>query len=162
MGIRLKSLNKKSISFYNNFAFNEFNSKNLNDKYSIQKNQQSQYDLFNINSNNGRNSYGNIKTKNKNANTNANKSNSNKYHYSSEDKYKIKLGRPINICTVNTNNNNINKNNKRHANDLIGKKLIHNLTEDLLSSENKRKEMPNINSKNKINNAPNVKKLNFI
>ena len=163
LGIRLKSLNKKSISFYNNFAFNEFNSKNLNDKYSIQKNQQSQYDLFNINSNNGRNSYGNIKTKNKNANTNANKSNSNKYHYSSEDKYKIKLGRPINICTVNTNNNNnINKNNKRHANDLIGKKLIHNLTEDLLSSENKRKEMPNINSKNKINNAPNVKKLNFI
>ena len=155
LGIRLKSLNKKSISFYNNFAFNEFNNKKINDKYSIQKNQQSQFDLLNLNSN-GRNSYGNIKTKNKSTNKN------NKYHYSSEDKYKIKIGRPINICTVNTNNNNINKNNKRHPNDLIGKKLIHNLTEDLLSSENKRKEMPNIISKNKINNAPNVKKLNFI
>ena len=149
LGLRLKSLNKKSISFYNNFAFNEFinNNKIINDKNNFQKNKQSQFDLLNFNSNSGRNSYVNIKAKN-GGNININQ-NGNKYHFSSEDKYKIKLGKPINICSVNTNGIN---NNKRHpGNDFKGKKMIHNLTEDLLSGNN-RNEIPSINSKNKINN----------
>ena len=52
-GIRLKSLNKKSISFYNNYAFNELinNPKIINDKNNFQKNLQSQFDIFSINSN---------------------------------------------------------------------------------------------------------------
>ena len=162
-GIRLKSLNKKSISFYNNYAFNELinNPKIINDKNTFQKNLQSQFDIFSINSNNGRNSYGNIKTKNNI------KKNTNKYQFSNDDKYKIKLAKPINICSVNSTNNinNINKNNPKYiGNDFKNKKLIHNLTEDLLSEKN-RIEMPSINTKNKINNNnnnTNVKKLNFI
>ena len=164
IGIRLKSLNKKSISFYNNFAFNEFlnNNKVNNDKNNLQKNKQSQLDLYKVYSSSGRNSYVNIKNKNGNMVKNLN---GNKYHISSEDKYKIKIGKPINIYSINTNSNN-NKNNKKHiGNDFKGKRMIHNLTEDLLV-DNNRNDMPNINSKNKINNnmnnMPNVKKLNFI
>ena len=165
-GVRLKSLNKKSISFYNNYAFNELinNPKITNDKNSFQKKLQSQFDIFNINSNNGRNSYGNIKN-NKN-----NVKKTNKYQFSNDDKFKIKLAKPINIYSVNSTSN-INKNNNLkyigNNNDYKGKKLIHNLTEDLLS-ENNRIEMPNINIKNKINNnnnnnnITNIKKINYI
>ena len=161
VGIKLKSLNKKSISFYNNFAFNEFNNNNNkinNDKNPFQKNKQSRLELYNVYSSNGRNSYGNIINKNGNY---ANNQNGNRYHFTSEEKYKIKLGKPINICSLNTNNN---KNNKKHLlNDFKGKKMIHNLTEDLLSENNRKVEMPNINNKNKLsNNMPNVKKLNLI
>ena len=162
-GVRLKSLNKKSISFYNNYAFNELinNPKITNDKNSFQKKLQSQFDIFNINSNNGRNSYGNIKN-NKN-----NVKKTNKYQFSNDDKFKIKLAKPINIYSVNSTSN-INKNNNLkyigNNNDYKGKKLIHNLTEDLLS-ENNRIEMPNINIKNKINNnnnnITNIKKINY-
>jgi hypothetical protein len=160
IGIRLRSLNKKSISFYNNYAFNELINHNKVDKNIFQKNQQSHFDIFNINSNNGRNSYGNIKSKN--AGNMKKNENPNKYHFSNEDKYKIRLGKPINICSVNSNNNILGKNQRFIGNDLKGKKLIHNLTEDLLS-DNYRNEMPNINSKNKINNnITTVKKLNFI
>ena len=160
IGIRLRSLNKKSISFYNNYAFNELINHNKVDKNIFQKNQQSHFDIFNINSNNGRNSYGNIKSKN--AGNMKKNENTNKYHFSNEDKYKIRLGKPINICSVNSNNNILGKNQRFIGNDLKGKKLIHNLTEDLLS-DNYRNEMPNINSKNKINNnITTVKKLNFI
>ena len=162
IGIRLKSLNKKSISFYNNYAFNELINHNRIDKNLLQKNQQSQFDLFNINSNNGRNSYGNIKNKN-DGYFKKNNENANKFRFSNEDKYKIKLGKPINICSVNSNNNILSKNNQRIiGNDFKGKKLIHNLTEDLLT-DNIRNEMTNIVSKNKINNnKTTVKKLNFI
>ena len=155
-GFRLKSLNKKSISFYNNFAFNELiTNKNNSDKNTFQKNKQPQLDLYNAYSSNGRNSYANIKNKNRNFIKNQN---GNKYHFSSEDKYKIKLGKPNNIYSENTNNN---KNKKYLMNEFKGKKMIHNLTEDLLS-ENNRNDMPNIKTKSKINNMPNVKKLNFI
>ena len=164
-GIRLKSLNKKSISFYNNYAFNDLinNPKITNDKNSFQKKLQSQLDIFNINSNNGRNSYGNIKNKN-------NVKKTGKYPFSNDDKFKLKLAKPINLCSVNSNSNiNINKNNQKYIgnnNDIKGKKLIHNLTEDLLS-ENNRIEMPNINIKKNINNNNNIntnnlKKINFI
>ena len=156
VGFRLKSLNKKSISFYNNFAFNDLNNnKKNNDKNTFQKSKQSQLDLYNVYSSNGRNSYVNIKNKNGNFIKNQN---GNKYHFSSEDKYKIKLGKPYNIYSENTNNN---KNKKYLMNEFKGKKMIHNLTEDLLS-ENNRNDMPNIKTKSKINNMPNVKKLNFI
>ena len=74
IGIRLKSLNKKSISFYNNFAFNELiNNKNNNDRHNFQKNKKSQLDMLNLYSNSGRNSYVNIKNKNgRNLNMNQN------------------------------------------------------------------------------------------
>ena len=156
VGFRLKSLNKKSISFYNNFAFNELNNnKKNNDKNTSQKNKQPQLDLYNVYSSNGRNSYVNIKNKNGNFIKNQN---GNNYHFSSEDKYKIKLGKPYNIYSENTNNN---KNKKYLMNEFKGKKMIHNLTEDLLSEKNPN-DMPNIKIKSKINNMPNVKKLNFI
>ena len=161
VGARLKNLNKKSISFYNNNAFNELinNNKMINKNY-LQKNQPSQFDIFNINSNGGRNSYTNIKNKN-NGNVRKNM-NGNKYQFSNDDKYKIKLGKPINICSTNSNNNIFKNNQKLNGNDFKNKKLMHNLTEEHLV-ENKRIEMPNINSKNKINNnIANIKKLNFI
>jgi hypothetical protein len=162
VGFRLKSLNKKSISFYNNFAFNELiTNKNNSDKNAFQKNKQPQLDLYNVYSSNGRNSYANIKNKNRNF---IKKQNENKYHFASEDKYKIKLGKPNNIYSENTNNNknkNKNKNKKYLMNEFKGKKMIHNLTEDLLSEKNPN-DMPNIKIKSKINNMPNVKKLNFI
>ena len=58
-------MNKKSISFYNNFAFNEFlnNNKVNNNKNNLQKNKQSQFDLYKVYSSSGRNSYVNIKIK---------------------------------------------------------------------------------------------------
>ena len=155
VGTRLKNLNKKSISFYNNNGFNELiNNNKIANKNYLQKNQQSQFDIFNFNSNSGRNSYVNIHNK---INSNGRKNiNGNKYHISNDDKYKIKLGKPINICSTNSNN-------QRHiSNDFKSRKLIHNLTEDHLS-ENNRFKMPNINIKNKINNnITNIKKLNFI
>ena len=138
VGFRLKSLNKKSISFYNNFAFNELNNNNKNNnKNTSQKNKQPQLDLYNVYSSNGRNSYVNIKNKNDNFIKNQN---GNNYHFSSEDKYKIKLGKPYNIYSENTNNN---KNKKYLMNEFKGKKMIHNLTEDLLSEKNPN-DMPNI------------------
>ena len=145
LGLKLKSLNKKSISFYNNFAFNELiNNKNNNDRHNFQKNKKSQLDMLNLYSNSGRNSYVNIKNKN-GGNLNMNQ-NENKYHFSSEEKYKIKLGKPINICSIKSNDNN----NKKHIPiEFKGKKMIHNLTEGLLSGDN-RIAILSINSKNKI------------
>ena len=161
---RLKSLNKKSISFYNNYAFNELinNPKISNEKNSFQKRLQSQFDIFNINSNNDRKSYGDINNKN-------NVKKAGKYQFSNDDKYKYKnkISKPINIYSVNSNSNiNINKNIQKYIgsnNNYKGKKLVRNLTEDLLS-ENKRIKMPNINIKNAINNniITNVRKLNYI
>ena len=159
VGMRLKSLNKKSISFYNNFALNELSQtpKNTIEKNLMKKNQliHPQYDLFNINYNNARNSYENNKMK-KDGN-NIRNINENKYHMSNEDKYKIKFSRPNNICAVRPSNYHSNKSGDRQMmNELKGKRLIHNLTEDMLYDKIKIDN----SDKNKMNN--NLRRINII
>ena len=157
---KLKSLNKKSISFYNNCNFNDFvsNQKIGGEKISLQKNQISKFDLFKKKAENSSGSYTNIKNKNMR--------NSNKYQFSTDDKYKEKIEKPINLCPIYQNDykiNNGNINNKIHnGNNTKVKSLVHNLTENLLS-QNKKIEIPALNGKNKIcNNINSIKKLNLI
>ena len=159
-GNKLKSLNKKSISFYNKCNFNDFvsNPKIGGEKISLQKNQISKFDLFNKKSENSTGSYVNIK--------NTNMGNSNKYQFSNDDKHKEKIERPINLCPIYQNDYKINngKNNSKRYNgsNTKVKTLVHNLTENLLS-QNKRIGIPALNGKNKIyNNINSIKKLNLI
>jgi hypothetical protein len=157
---KLKSLNKKSISFYNKYNFNDFvsNPKIGGEKISLQKNQISKFDLFNKKSENSTGSYVNIK--------NTKMGNSNKYQFSIDDKHKEKIEKPINLCPIYQNdfkNNNGNNNSKRlNGNNTKAKSLVHNLTENLLT-QNKRIGIPSLNGKNKIyNNISSIKKLNLI
>ena len=146
--IKLKTLNKKSVSFYhNNNLMN--NLKIVNDKNLYAKNkhfQVSEYDLINFNSINGTNSPLDINKRNI----------GNKYRIASEDRTKIKMDLPhfknsinqmSNIVKDNFFNNNYQK--LTINNNKFGKKLIHNLTEDIPSPENENKfVIPNINIKN--------------
>ena len=161
-GNKLKSLNKKSISFYNKCNFNDFasNQKIGGEKISLQKNQISKFELFSKKSENSTGSYVNIK--------NTKKGNSNKYQFSIDDKHKEKLEKPINLCPIYQNdyknsNGNSNSNSKRlNGNNTKVKSLVHNLTENLLT-QNKRNIIPTLNGKNKIyNNINSIKKLNLI
>jgi hypothetical protein len=159
-GNKLKSLNKKSISFYNKYNFNDFvsNQKIGIEKISLLKNQISKFDVFRKKSENSTGSYVNIKT--------TNMSNSNKYQFSNDDKHKEKIEKPINLCPIypydyRTNKGN-NNSNRLKGNNTKVKTLVHNLTENLLT-QNKRSGIPPLNGKNKIyNNINSIKKLNLI
>ena len=124
--IKLKTLNKKSISFYNN-ALDDLikNKKKNNIKHSFQKNKGNKYDLYNMKAINGRNNFMGLKGQNT-ANLNNN----------------------INIELF--QNNNGEKIKLSFKPGITGKNLIHNLTEDFLV-DNKRVEIPHINPKNKVN-----------
>ena len=147
--LKLKTLNKKSISFYhNNNLMN--NLKLVNDKNLYTKNKQfqnSEYDLINFNSINGTNSPLDINRKRNIAS---------KYRISSEDRYKIKnekliIRNPINLMNNIMKDNIFNKNYQKLIinNNNFGKKLIHNLTEDIQSPEKDNKLIiPNINQNN--------------
>jgi hypothetical protein len=157
---KLKSLNKKSISFYNKYNFNDFvsNPKIGGEKISLQKNQISKFDLFNKKSEKSTGSYVNIK--------NTNLGNLNKYQFSTDDKHKEKIEKPINLYPIYQNDykiSNGNNNSKRHIGSSTKvKTLVHNLTENLLT-QNKRIGIPSLNGKNKIyNNISSIKKLNLI
>jgi hypothetical protein len=158
-GNKLKSLNKKSISFYNKCYFNDFASnQKIGEKMSLQKNQISKFDLFNKKSENSTGSYVNIK--------NTKMGNSNKYQFSIDDKHKEKIEKPINLYPIYQNDykiSNGNNNSKRHIGSSTKvKTLVHNLTENLLT-QNKRIGIPSLNGKNKIyNNISSIKKLNLI
>ena len=123
--IRLKTLNKKSISYCNN-ALDDLINKNKknNNKHSFQKNKKDKYEFFNIKSINGRNHFVELKGQNT-ANLNHN----------------------ININLFNSNNGEKIKLSFKPG--LRGNNLIHNITEDLLD-DNERMEIPNINAKNKF------------
>jgi hypothetical protein len=153
---KLKSLNKKSISFYNKYNFNDFvsNPKIGGEKISLQKNQISKFDLFNKKSEKSTGSYVNIK--------NTNLGNLNKYQFSTDDKHKEKIEKPINLYPIYQNDykiSNGNNNSKRHIGSSTKvKTLVHNLTENLLT-QNKRNGIPALNGKNKIyNNINSIKK----
>ena len=156
-GNKLKSLNKKSISFYNKCNFNDFanNQKIGGEKISLQKNQISKFDLFSKKSENSTGSYANIK------NTNMGKAN--KYQFSNDDKHKDKMEKPINLCPIYQNDYKINGGKKKYSgSNTKVKTLVHNLTENLLS-QNKRNGIPVLSGKNKIyNNINSIKKLNLI
>jgi len=123
--IRLKTMNKKSISFYNNALDDLFKKKKNENKHSFQKNKRSKYELYNIKAINGRNHFNELKGQNT-ANLN-NNININLFHSSNGEKIKLTF-KP----------------------GFKNKNLIHNLTEDFLV-DNKRVEIPNINQKNKVN-----------
>ena len=121
--IRLKTLNKKSISFYNN-ALDDIinNNKKNNNKHSFQKSKKEQLELFNMKSINGRNNF--LELKNYNTTNIKNNININLFHNNNGEKIKLSF-KP----------------------GLKGKNLIHNLTEDFY--DNKRIEIPKINKINK-------------
>ena len=63
--IRLKTLNKKSISFYNNILDDVVNNKKKhNIKHSFQKTKKNKYDLYNMKAINGRNNFVGLKGQN--------------------------------------------------------------------------------------------------
>ena len=120
--IRLKTMNKKSISFYNKFIDDITNNKAKNyNKHSFQKEKREKLDILNIKTSNGRNDFMELKGQN-----------------TTNLKYKINL-------------NWFQKNNGERVKlslkpGLKGKYLIHNLTEDFLI-DNKKLELSNIRQK---------------
>ena len=120
--IRLKTLNKKSISFYNN-GVNDLNNnrKKIQNKNTFQKNNKAKFDLFSKNTFKSRNNFGEI----------------NNYHT-------VNVKNNININIFNSNNEERIK--LPIKTGLQGKNLIHNLTEDFYV-DNKRLQIPNINIK---------------
>ena len=127
--IRLKTLNKKSISYYNNELddINKNKLKKHQNKYSFQKynnsNNKNINDLYNINPINSRNIYSDLKGDNTAKLKNS--MNINFFYNINDEKLKLTF-KPI----------------------IKGKNLIHNLTEDF-TNNNKRKESINSNKKNK-------------
>ena len=127
--IRLKTLNKKSISYYNNELddINKNKLKKHQNKYSFQKynnsNNKNINDLYNINPINSRNIYSDLKGDNTAKLKNS--MNINFFYNINDEKLKLTF-KPI----------------------IKGKNLIHNLTEDF-TNINKRKESINLNKKNK-------------
>ena len=89
-----------------------------------------------------------------------------KYRFSSEDRNNTKNRKNIDFNSINKDNNiNNNKMNKYNQTHIINKKkmekkLVHNLTEDLLSDK-KRLIIPSINLKNNPYKLNKTKKLNF-
>ena len=123
--IRLKTMNKKSISFYNNALDDLIKKKKNENKHSFQKNKRNKNEFFNIKALNGRNHFNELKGQNT-ANLN-NNININLFHSNNGEKIRLTF-KP----------------------GLKNKNLIHNLTEDFLV-DNKRVEIPHINPKNKVN-----------
>ena len=120
--IRLKTLNKKSISFYNN-GVNDLNNnrKKIQNKNTFQKNNKAKFDSLSKNTFKSRNNFGEI----------------NNYHT-------VNVKNNININIFNSNNEERIK--LPIKTGLQGKNLIHNLTEDFYV-DNKRLQIPNINIK---------------
>ena len=120
--IRLKTLNKKSISFYNN-GVNDLNNnrKKIQNKNTFQKNNKAKFDSLSKNTFKSRNNFGEI----------------NNYHT-------VNVKNNININIFNSNNEERIKLPIKPG--LQGKNLIHNLTEDFYV-DNKRLQIPNINIK---------------
>jgi len=156
-GLKLKNLNKKSISFYNNNLVN--NLKLNHDKNLYMKNIQSpssNFNLINFNRLNRMNLHLGINKDTLNE----------KYRFSSEDRNITKNRKNIDFNPINKdnniNNNKMNKYNQTHIMNKkkMEKKLVHNLTEDLLS-EKKRLIIPSINLKNNPYKANKAKILNF-
>ena len=118
--IRLKTLNKKSISYYNNELddINKNKLKKHQNKYSFQK-----YNNSNNKNINSRNIYSDLKGDNTAKLKNS--MNINFFYNINDEKLKLTF-KPI----------------------IKGKNLIHNLTEDF-TNNNKRKESINKNKKNK-------------
>ena len=134
-GIKFINLNKKSISFYNNTFLNNF--KANHDKKIKLKNLNSppsNYNLINFNRINRINLHFGI-----------NNTLNNKYKFSSEDRNDSKIKKNIRINPINKDfniyNSIMNKYNQTQtmSQKKIGKKLVHNLTEDILSEKNKLK-----------------------
>ena len=157
LGLKLKNLNKKSISFYNNNLIN--NLKLNHDKNLYMKNIQSPSSNFNLINFNRLNRI--------NLHLGINKDTLNeKYRFSSEDRNNTKNRKNIDFNSINKDNNiNNNKMNKYNQTHIINKKkmekkLVHNLTEDLLSDK-KRLIIPSINLKNNPYKLNKTKKLNF-
>ena len=158
LGLKLKNLNKKSISFYNNN--NLVNNLKLNHERNLHiKNLQSPPTNFNLINFNRLNRV--------NLNLGINKDTLNeKYRFSSEDKNIIKTRKNININSLNKesniNNNKMNKYNQTHIMNKkkMEKKLVHNLTEDLLSEKN-RLIIPSINLKSNPYKTNKTKILKF-
>ena len=156
-GLRLKNLNKKSISFYNNNLIN--NLKLNHEKNLYMKNIQSpssNFNLINFNRLNRMNLHLGINKDTLNE----------KYRFSSEDRNNNKTRKNIDFNSINKDNNiNNTKMNKYNQTHIINKKkmekkLVHNLTEDLLSDK-KRLIIPSINLKNNPYKLNKTKKLNF-
>ena len=156
-GLKLKNLNKKSISFYNNNLVN--NLKLNHDKNLYMKNIQSpssNFNLINFNRLNRMNLHLGINKDTLNE----------KYRFSSEERNITKNRKNIDFNPINKdnniNNNKMNKYNQTHIMNKkkMEKKLVHNLTEDLLS-EKKRLIIPSINLKNNPYKSNKAKILNF-
>ena len=120
--IRLKTLNKKSISFYNNAVDDLINNKKkIHSKFFVPKNNcKNKYELFNLNPINGRNNFVELQ-KQKTVNLKNNQI-TNLFHINKDEKNKL-IFKP----------------------GFKGKYLMHNLTEDYLA-DNKRIEIHNINN----------------
>ena len=123
--IRLKTFNKKSISYSNNALDEQNNSrKKSNEKNSFQKNKKEKIDIYSLNHIKNRNSISNLKGENT-----------------------VNLKKHINIDLLQISKG--IKTNKLFKSNNNSKNLVHNLTEDLLL-DNKQMHKP-INFKNKIN-----------
>ena len=155
-GINFINLNKKSISFYNNTFLNNFNSNNdKNTKLKNPKSPPSNYNLINFN-----------RINRINLNLGINNTVNNKYKFSSEDRNDVKIKNHIRINSINKElniyNSIMNQYNQTQtmSHKKIGKKLVHNLTEDILS-EKQRLIDNNTDAKTKAFRGNKAKKLNI-
>ena len=155
-GINFINLNKKSISFYNNTFLNNFNSNNdKNTKLKNPKSPPSNYNLINFN-----------RINRINLNLGINNTMNNKYKFSSEDRNDVKIKNHIRINSINKElniyNSIMNQYNQTQtmSHKKIGKKLVHNLTEDILS-EKQRLIDNNTDAKTKAFRGNKAKKLNI-
>ena len=155
-GINFINLNKKSISFYNNTFLNNFNSNNdKNTKLKNPKSPPSNYNLINFN-----------RINRINLNLGINNTMNNKYKFSSEDRNDAKIKNHIRINSINKElniyNSIMNQYNQTQtmSHKKIGKKLVHNLTEDILS-EKQRLIDNNTDAKTKAFRGNKAKKLNI-
>ena len=144
--IKLKKLNKKSNSFYKNIL----ESASLNPILGCDINMKTHkiFDCNNLNSN---------------LPSNIRSNSNNKYNFSNEGSMKINKG--INMNMINNNVNYGNPRNNSHNTNgahsgYKGKKLVHNLTEQILG-ENYRIKIPYINMKNTGGNINLNLNLNF-
>ena len=154
LGFNFINLSKKSISFYNNTFLNNFNSNHdRNSKLKNPKSPPSNYNLINFNRINRINLHFGI-----------NNTLNNKYKFSSEDRHDLKNKKQIKINPINKDfniyNSIMNKYNQTQTmnHKKTGKKLVHNLTEDILSEKNKLMD-DNNDLKTKASNGNKKKKL---
>ena len=145
--IKLKLLNKKSNSFYKNIL----KGANINPIFGCDINMKTHKIIDNINN------------LNSNFPNNVRSNSNNKYNFANEGSVKIMKG--VNMNTINNNvNYNKPRNNSHNVNGAHsgnkGKKLVHNLTEQILG-ENYRIKIPYIHMKNTGGNINLNLNLNF-